>query len=145
MPLKNYASKAPLPGIFAAIQKTLISHKAKQVTYDYDENGRVIAITFLVQTKTGTLPVRLPARFDRVKQIFDEQGLRYKEDQPYRTAWATIRDWLDAQMALLDWEMVKMEEIFLPYAVDRNGRTYFEVIEERGFLLDAGAEEGKII
>jgi len=49
-------------------------------------------------------------------------------------------------MALIDWDMVKPEEVFLPYAVNNDGRTYFEVIEERGFNLNltSGVEEGKV-
>lgn len=142
--LKNYASKAKLPNIFNAIEKTLATHGAKQVTRDYDNTGKLKSISFVIVTRKGDLGIRLPARFDKVEQLFKEQGVRYKEDQPYRTAWATIRDWVDAQMALIDWEMVKPEEVFLPYAVDRSGRTYFEVIESRGFQLESGAKEGEV-
>ena len=77
---------------------------------------------------------------DSFPRLFDQQGIRYKEDQPYRTAWATIRDWVSAQMALLDWDMVKLEEIFLPYMVHYDGHTYFEKLEEHGFVLPEGKE-----
>jgi hypothetical protein len=142
--LKNYASTSALPNIFSAIEKTLVEHKAKSIVRDYNDQGRIKSISFVVDTNKGSIGVRLPARFDQVEKIFQEQGIRYKEEQPYRTAWATIRDWVDSQMALIDWEMVKLEEVFLPYAVNKDGRTYFEVIEDRGFSLESGAEEGKI-
>lgn len=144
--LKNYESSSPLPNIFAEIEKTLATHGAKQIVRDYDGAGRISAIAFIVPSKRGDLMIKLPARFDRVEQIFKEQGVRYKPDQPYRTAWATIRDWLSAQMALFDWEMVKMEEIFLPYAVGRDGQTYFEHFDNGtlGKLL-TGPEEGEVI
>lgn len=143
--LKNYASTSALPNIFNAIDKTLTTHGAKQITKDYDQQGRIKAISFIITTKKGDLGVKLPARFDQVQRIFDEQGVRYKPEQPYRTAWATIRDWVDAQMALIDWEMVKLEEVFLPYMKDHDGRTYFEVLENRNFSLGTGVEEGEII
>jgi hypothetical protein len=38
-------------------------------------------------------------------------------------------------MALLETEMVSLEEIFLPYLVDRTGKTLFERMERQGFLL----------
>src|SRR5437868_3227569 len=110
MKLKNYESRSPLPNIFNEIEKTLSSHGAKQIVRDY-ENGQIVAISFVIISKKAPLAVKLPARFDRVEQIFKTQGIRYKPEQPYRTAWATIRDWVSAQMALLDWEMVKMEEV----------------------------------
>ena len=141
--LKNYESSSPLPNIFAEIEKTLATHGAKQITRDYDGQGRISAITFVIPTNKGDLLVKLPARFDRVKQIFDNQGLRYKPEQPYRTAWATIRDWLSAQMALFDWEMVKMDEVFLPYVV-WNGMTLYEAfIGDK--LLPGKPEEGQVL
>lgn len=145
MALKNYESKSPLPNIFAAIEKTLSTHGAKQIIRDYGTDGRITSISFVIETKKGVMGIKLPARFEKVQQIFDNQGVRYKPDQPYRTAWATLRDWIDAQMALVDWEMVKPEEVFLPYGITKDGKTYFEVIESRGFQLGAGPEEGEVV
>ncbi len=145
MSLKNYESRSPLPNIFSAIEKTLSTHGAKQIIRDYDKQGRIISISFVVETSKGVMGIKLPARFDKVEQIFNEQGIRYKEDQPYRTAWATIRDWVDAQMALIDWEMVKPEEVFLPYGITKDGQTYFEALESRGFQLGPGTEEGEVV
>lgn len=134
--LKNYKSSASMPNIFRAIEKTLAEHKAKQITRNYDDNGRIISMSFVVETSRGFLTIKLPAKFDKVEKIFIAQGIRYKEEQPYRTAWATIRDWVDAQMALVEWEMVKPEEVFLPYAVTKTGKTYFEEFEDGKLLLE---------
>jgi hypothetical protein len=41
-------------------------------------------------------------------------------------------------MALLEIGMPKMEEICLPYMQDREGVTFFERMEQRGFLLSDG-------
>jgi hypothetical protein len=41
-------------------------------------------------------------------------------------------------MALLDIETVKLEEIFLPYIVNQEGKTLFEHFEETGFQLPSG-------
>jgi hypothetical protein len=43
-------------------------------------------------------------------------------------------------MALLEIGMAKIEEVFLPYMQDREGVTFFERMEQRGFLLDSGKE-----
>ena len=55
--------------------------------------------------------------------------------QARRTAWANIRDWLDAQMALIETGQVKLEEVFLPYMTDTTGKTLYERIQERNFKL----------
>jgi hypothetical protein len=57
-----------------------------------------------------------------------------------RVAWRNILDWVQAQMALLEIGMAKIEEVFLPYMQDREGITFFERMEQRGFLLDSGKE-----
>lgn len=139
--LKNYKSSSALPNIFAQIDKTLTSHGAKRIVKDYDNQGRIVSISFVVATKRGNMAVRLPASFDRVETIFKNDGYRYKPDQPYRTAWATIRDWVDAQMALIDWDMVKIEEIFLPYMVDNLGKTYFQYFEQGKLQIQAPSVE----
>ena len=61
--------------------------------------------------------------------------------QAYRVAWRNILDWVQAQMALLEIGMAKIEEVFLPYMQDREGVTFFERMEQRGFLLDSGKRQ----
>jgi hypothetical protein len=38
-------------------------------------------------------------------------------------------------MALCDWEMVKPEEVFLPYPVHPSSQTFFDLMQEKGFQL----------
>lgn len=136
MPLANYRSKSPITNILAEIENQLITHGAKQIVRDYDGNSRIVAISFVIDIKGKMIGFKLPAKVDRVEAIFKEQGLvMSKPDQAYRTAWATIRDWVKAQMALIDWEVVKLQEVFLPYAVDQNGKTFYEIMEDRQFSL----------
>ena len=45
-------------------------------------------------------------------------------------------------MSLLETEMVKMQEIFLPYVITPGGQTIYEVMAGKGFLLGPG-EGGK--
>lgn len=51
-------------------------------------------------------------------------------------AWRILKDWIEAQMALLDIEMVRFEEIFLPYIETNSGQTIFERLEDKKFLLE---------
>jgi hypothetical protein len=74
----------------------------------------------------------------------------YGFEQAYRLAWRNILDWVQAQMALLDIGMAKMEEVFLPYVINREGKTLFEYYEHRGFQLPSGeqnnaANEGTVV
>lgn len=142
--IKNYTSNTT--GTFEKIQKILANHKATRTMFEYDNTGRIDAISFALKVDDKEVGFRLPARVSSVEKLFQkEDRWGYKKaltdaqkEQAYRTAWANIRDWLDAQMALIDTEQVKAEEVFLPYAVQRDGRTYFEHAKENQFLLGDG-------
>ncbi len=41
MAIKNYTSDKPLEKIFAELQQTLGTHGAKQISYDYGDDGKV--------------------------------------------------------------------------------------------------------
>lgn len=137
----------PINRIFANIQKMLVGAGARQIMFEYDDNGLSTGITFVVNTPKGQIPVKLPVRLEKIRRVFDRDGVSYRDEmQPYRTGWKNIHDWIDAQLALLDTEMVKLEEIFLPYMATPDGHTFFEVMENKGFMLPSGgSEEGEVI
>lgn len=135
MVLKNAYSKINIQQLFNNLQKVLSTHGARQIVFEYGKDGKIYGITFVIQYKDKLLPIKLPARIQQVAKVLENQGFRYNEDQVYRVAWRNINDWIEAQMAMLDSEMVKMEEIFLPYMTDRFGNTYFEKLENNKFLL----------
>src|SRR5258708_397167 len=148
MALKNTYSGVPVDRIFQAIQKILVTHKAKQLMFEYGDDGQIYTLTFSLEINKKLHAFKLPARVKSVEHIL--YGTRpptpTQKEQAYRTAWANIRDWISAQMALIETGMVKFEEVFLPYMVDRSGKTYFEALEQNHFQLDSGkAQEGKII
>lgn len=131
--IKNYTSNSKQ--MFDKIQKILATHQVKQVFFEYDEVGKIKNLSFAININGKLIGFKLPSRVEMVKKLFDNTGYKYDIEQPYRTAWANIRDWLDAQMALIETGQVKIEEVFLPYAVNREGKTYFEVISNQGYLL----------
>lgn len=55
-------------------------------------------------------------------------------------AWRILKDWVATQMALLDMQMVRFEEIFLPYIKTDNGQTVFERLKEKQFLIEINDE-----
>lgn len=141
--IKNYTSGWTINRSVNEIQKMLAENGAEKLMIDY-KNGEPVGLTFGIETKRGVMPVSLPARFEKVVQVmYKTQNINDKElDQAKRTAWKNLYDWIDAQFALIETEMVKMEEIFLPYAV-MNGKTMFEHYES-GNLLGSGEHETEI-
>jgi len=140
--IKNYTTTLSDEAIFSAIRKTLSSHRAKRITFDYDEQGRAIAIEFIVEIGRESLAFRLPARFQDAEPLVAKARKEARKaasgealkDASYRVVWAIIRDWLDAQMALIDIGSSRIEEVFLPYLMVEEGKTLFERFAEQRAL-----------
>jgi len=159
MAIKNYSADIAINEIFSELQETLGKHGAKQISFDYDNDGRIQSVQFVIKANDRFIPVRLPARVEKAQTVLKRQweaGIishkrgkekTYGYEQAYRVAWRNILDWVQAQMALIEIEMTKLEEVFLPYMVAKSGKTYFETLEHNQFQLESGnnAQEGDVI
>ena len=50
-----------------------------------------------------------------------------------RVAWRIIKDWLEAQLALVSAELADLEQVFLPYAQNGAGVTLYEALKAGQF------------
>ena len=136
MPTKIKNATSTTTRTFDIIQKTLADHGVRQITYDYDGKGKITAIAFCIEIGGDLYPFRLPARVEKVEHLmYSRYATPAQKEQAYRTAWANIRDWIAAQLALIDTGMVTAEEIFLPYMIGNRGNTFYEEMSESHFLL----------
>ena len=139
MPLLNYTTKVDVYTTLGAIQGQLVKHGAKKIMQDYDDHGRIAALTFLIDTPAGMRGIRLPANVDKVHAVLHRQKVKCDREQAERVAWRIVKDWVEAQMAILESEMVQMDEIFLPYMVNNNGQTLFEAYRNNQLMLGEGS------
>ena len=139
MPLLNYTTKVDTYTTLGSIQGQLVKHGAKKIMQDYDDHGRIAALTFLIDTPAGMRGIRLPANVDKVHSVLHRQKIKCDREQAERVAWRIVKDWVEAQMAILESEMVQMDEIFLPYMVDNNGQTFFEAYRNNQLMLGEGS------
>lgn len=136
MPLLNYTTKVNVYTTLGEIQGQLVKHGAKKIMQDYDDKQRIVALTFLIDTPAGARGIRLPANVDAVHKVLTRQKVKCDREQAERVAWRIVKDWVEAQMAILESEMVQMDEIFLPYMVNDSGKTLFEVYRSNQLLLE---------
>ena len=138
MAIKNAYTTAPLKNIIGSIQKCLVAHGAEKIQYDYN-NGVLAGLSFGLRIGNKLAGVKLPAKVENCERILREQGLfnPTKKDHALRVAWANIKDWVLAQMAMIDIDMVKIEEVFLPYILDGE-KTVFEIYQEKFISLPEG-------
>lgn len=136
MPLLNYTTKVDVFTTLGAIQGQLVKHGAKKIMQDYDDDGHIAALFFLVDTPAGPRGIRLPANVDAVHKVLTRQKVKCDRDQAERVAWRIVKDWVEAQMAILESEMVQMDEIFLPYMVNGEGQTMFQMYRNNQYMLE---------
>jgi hypothetical protein len=128
--IANYATQVAVNKTVAEVQHLLAAPKATAILSEFD----------------GAFPSpsvsksKLSAGFRRsrsghmskasTKSISPKFGTR---EQAARVAWRIILHWLTAQLAMVEAGLVKVEEVFLPYAQDAASVTVYERLRERQF------------
>lgn len=138
MPLLNYTTKVDVYTTLGAIQGQLVKHGAKKIMQDYDDQGHLAALSFLIDTPAGPRGIRLPANVDAVYAVLLQQKVKCDREQAERVAWRIVKDWVEAQMAILESEMVQMDEIFLPYMTNSQGQTVFQAYRNNQLRVEQG-------
>lgn len=136
MPILNYTTKVDVYTTIGAIQGALVKHGAKKIMQDYDDAGRIAAICFAIDTPGGIRGIKLPANAAAVQAVLQRQKVKCDYEQAERVAWRIIKDWVEAQMAILESQMVQMDEIFLPYMVDKQGQTLYAAYQTGRLMLE---------
>ena len=141
MPLLNYTTKVDVYTTIGAIQGCLVKHGARKIMQDYDSEGKPQALCFAIDTKFGMRGIKLPANVDAVLRVLEKQKVKCDKEQAERVAWRILKDWVEAQMAILESQMVEIDEIFLPYMVAKDGATTYELYKNNQLLLGTGGQE----
>lgn len=139
MSLKNYTTSIKTEKTIGEIQAMLARHGAQSIMTEY-EDGIVSTVSFRIEWRNQPVHFRLPANIDGVLCVLQNDRkikpyMRTKE-QASRVAWRIVKDWVDAQLAIVEADMVEMAEVFLPYAVDSKGVTLFQRVKDSPKLLE---------
>lgn len=140
MAILNYTTKVDYHKTIGEITKVLVGHGAQKITVDYDNSGLPVALTFSVKMNESFIFFSLPARYEGVMKALEKAKVPkafINKEQSVRIAWRIIKDWTEAQMAIVEAELAELSEVFLPYAVLPDGSTMYEKVKESGtqFLL----------
>lgn len=144
--LKNYTTKIKAFKTISEIESILASNGARAIMKDFDTDGQINLIYFMIETKQGNITYKLPCDYKRVNQVLIRlQKTKkislsvYKAqdiDHAINVGWRIVKDWLAAQLSLIIIEMASLEEIFLPYALyPGTKQTFFEKMKETNYSL----------
>ena len=146
MAIKNFTTDVPVNRTVSEIHLMLADHGAKRILFDYSDDGKVDAISFTISTPYGEQAIKLPANAERVRAVLHEQKNSTKnrsrtpiddsQEQADRVAWRIVKDWLAAQLAILETEMVTAQQVFPPYFINNKGETLSEVYASGNLLIE---------
>lgn len=133
MPILNYTTSIDSEKSIAEIQKCLVKHGANKITTDY--KGEVaVAVTFCLNLNGHIAAFSLPANSDGVLKAMqaNKKVPRNKctKEQAQKVSWRIVKTWVEAQMAIVEAQLADITEVFLPYAITKNGTTLYKEIKE---------------
>lgn len=138
MAIKNYTTKVPATQTVGEIQGILATHGARKVMMDYDADGKVTAVTFALMIGDTLQGFRLEARPHGVMAAMAKDRTKCTAKQADDIAWRNVKDWIAAQVALVETEQATMAELFLPMMTGRRGQTLYEEFQSGRLLLGGG-------
>ena len=152
----NYTTKVPVSQTVAECQSALAMAGASSVSVHF-EDGQPTGLSFALKTPHGVRSFMLPVNIDGVHVMLtalDKEGklpapgggrgrgrdLYQSRDHAARVAWRVVKDWLEANLALISARMATIDEVMLPYlVVDDDGRTLWQAYRERETAIELTA------
>lgn len=143
MPLKDYTTSVSVHKSVGEITAVLVKSGARGIGQEYDEDGRLIGVEFVVTHHGLMLRYALPVRTEAVLAVLTGQQVeqRYRTpEQAERVAWRILRDWLIAQLAIIETGMVEFPEVMFPYmrTDGADGTVYQQWISSQPALTAGG-------
>jgi hypothetical protein len=133
MKVLNYSTTINTDKTIGEIQKILSQGGAKKILMEY-EKGIPIEISFQLETTFGLTSYKLPASIEKFYEVMKRTKIpnRLKtREQAARVSWRVIKDWLEAQLAIVQASLVTMDQVFLPYLQCSTGKTLYQAIKDQ--------------
>ena len=127
----NYTTTVPAVRTVGQITELLAKHGAAQILTEYaaGAHGAIPSgIAFAIETPVGVMRYRLPidaAAVEKVLRADRTVAPRYKDTaHAERVAWRIMKDWIEAQLAIVATHMVTLDQVMLPYMLVGEGTVY---------------------
>lgn len=133
-PLLNYTTEVPAKKTVLALQGLLVEAGARQILTQYDDEGNAVGLAFEMTTPYGQRQFALPVNSAAVQVVLQRQRVapRYTtREHAERVAWRILKDWVQAQIAIIETRMVSLDQVMLPFMISDEGKTVFALYQER--------------
>lgn len=127
----NYTTKIEATKTVVEVQQILTKQGVRKIIIDYDDERQPIGLTFVVIWNEVPTLFALPCRWEGVlaalKRSPKTPRSQCTKEHALNVAWRILKDWTEAQLAIIEAGMVSLPEVFLPYSVTKDGGTLYEL------------------
>ena len=147
MTVLNYTTQIAAAKTVGEVQQLLAKHGASRIAIDYADGGPT-GVTFALTTPHGPRLFTLPVDVDAMHRLLvselragrlrggKSQAVMKSREQAERVSWRVVKDWLAAQLALVQTQMASIDQVMLPYLhTDQSGRTLYAAYRDRENVL----------
>jgi hypothetical protein len=147
----NYTTKITAAQSVGECQALLARSGASAVAVEYDA-GEPVGLSFRLDTPHGRRDFTLPVNIDGMHAVLrkaDRDGMFAamhvraghftSEQHAANVAWRVVKDWLEANLALIAAGMAGLDEVMLPYLHVAPERTLYQAYRERETALELAA------
>lgn len=146
--LLNYSTTIAVPKTVGEVQAILMQHKCRGIQTRYDDHGEITAMLFTLKTQWGDRDYALPVNVDGVYAVLQREKQagtlpnlpwsRVDRGQAARIAWRILKDWLEAQLAIIQSQVVSLDQVLLPFQVaGEDGATVWQIYQRQQLALQA--------
>lgn len=141
--LLNYTTGIAVEKTVGEIQQMLAEAGATSIMCEYDDERIMKALSFRIKTAMGVMTFQLPANIDKVLVLLQGKRSRVPKwnqtrAQAARVGWRILKDWLAAQLAIIQTNTVSLDQVMLAFAQDNTGVTIYESLQAgriKGYAL----------
>ena len=145
MSIKNYSTTIAATKTAGEIMGLLGAKGARQISTVYDSFGNLTGMSFVLVTEYGpqefALPVRVEGMLAAMKRDREVPRSKCTPEHATKVAWRTAKDWLAAQIALVEAGLATVDEVMMPYALMAGSQTAYEAMRETRMRAIAATPE----
>lgn len=142
--IANKTTKISAEKSVGEIQKMLAESNASSILIEY-EQGLPDSISFQLSHGRGVIAFRMPCNWRGTLSAMNRDKsipLRLQtSEHARRVCWRVIRDWLRAQLTLVESGVSTVHEVMMPWMITEDGTTVSSrIFSDSGFLKLTGPQ-----
>lgn len=133
-PIAGYTTSVDASKTAAEVSGMLAKRGASRIMTEYGAGGRATGLSFEIRAEYGLRGFELPIRAEGVLATLKRDGAekRYLTiEHAEKIAWRLVRDWLRAQLAMIDAGSVALDEVFFPWMIGGSGTMHAVYVSQQ--------------